>query len=818
MSASIEEFAVNHPIQYRAVIQPIETELSGHKKFDHKTINVIQGQTQSGKTEVTFLLAHCLRQQGYTVFLMTKKSNDLRNQFVQRSANYKHFRGVEMKSYDKSNKFDHRHMYIYEYWETHSSTQMNNFISGNSHKTAIIFDEFHIITHMMSDYIKHKGIVGEITTTHQLIISIMQKSLIFGITATPFSFRDADAIMANQKWQTRLFLLPPEPTPQQRYVSLLDTQRHTYDDYLDVLTRTPQYYNNKKIMPVVIFYDERTNESHMKLADQIRDKYPLSKVSIINQDYRADVVATYASALSQGFTSVVFIGHTCLTEGLSFRPHNIPNSDDYDYVIHGPTDLVFHENIKLEEKLEDIVQIIGRVTGYVPVDSSPDIRVYYSMKSAAWFQISGYLDKWFESYQDIDRKVIFAQPALSEEIEPLISPKPTKFYKNVNSAVCIQIFKRPDHIPSEWINLNPVVSPLNPTAEYAKLKVSEFHGQIAKQNKFKKDCNVMDHYPWYGGDRPVLKQVVIEPDCELRGERYLQNNIVIPHPMYIPADGAFENIPENVTWDQCLKLKFSTFIDSSNPLGYILIDDYIISCALKGQIVSRYVPDTYVFIEAPESIRLMGVFIDSFPYKKITAPMFKKSLLQMIADPTARFQFIAFMASQCKLDQGKKGTCLCIFHKYSKERCSIQMRINDCITEIVCLHPEMASVLNCQQTHSQTQVKITLSDLPAGRTGLKFKLKSKSKSKSIIQPASQSQQISSVVNEPPLQPVVVLNKASALSSSITNDKMLYIENQLGVIGSLTYGERRIRLEKELGKCPDKHNFTDWLNIKIRDDF
>ena len=736
---AINQFAQTHPIQYGSVIKKIERELRGTNPFDHKQINVIQGQTQCGKTEVTFLIASCLVKIGYAVFIMTKNSASLRDQFKQRARTYPNFRGQSIIDYKeaKTQSFKENTIYLYIYQDINHNHLNNTIAEILGHKkVAIIFDEFHIITSMFNDFITNDGFKKQISGSDQLMICRKQNVLTFGIDATPYEFRDAkDLLDSNPTFnlKTRLLSLPPEPNEHQSYISLLGTARHQYTDgnYVNDpinyrMSKTGNSkYGNKIVMPVVIYYDKITTDSHDMTATAIRTKYPEFLVVVINKDYPADINGTYMEALSKGYKGIVFIGHICLTEGLSFRSHDIPKVEQSPHIIFGPTDIVFFEGISLNSKLEEIVQVIGRATGYVPIDYQPDVCVWYSPKSTSYFQEGGYLDKWFIAYSNIDNKPVYSPPVLSEQEEPVISPTPTPFHKSVVSKITIRMYKASVSTPNPgWTQIKLRCQKFVPDDKFKKSLIKDFYSNKPKQGEFQRSFDSENIYPWYGNDRAVLREYFLKPsdgsegvnddseytdetECRTphprRSKTYNKGKgIIIPHPRFIPENGRFKDIDStNLTWSDCIKIDDidpEHYISEDNPVGYFIYDEYMFHFALKGQMAAKYSKaHGSTFAESDISIKLMDKFIHSLPYKKINIPKLI-SLVRELVKPSHQQNFDGITSKANKRGVNCKGSGDgCLFHRWTTALVPLKERTDGCVSDLKQYNPIFSDMFDSVQ-------------------------------------------------------------------------------------------------------------------------
>ena len=413
-------FKKNSPVQYDNVIKPLEHKLNGTTKFNDKETIIIQGKTQSGKTDITFLIASQMTQLNYNVFIVTKKSSILRDQFIERSKLCPYFisEDIILKEYSKTsvNNFNEKIIYIYLYGEDYGLMQLSKFICDKSIKnTCIIFDEFHITTGNLTNYIEHNGIYDDIKLTQDMIHIInhnkLCNSVIFGISATPFHYRDTLKIL--NIIDSSIYFLNPEPKGNQKYIDILDITRHEYskENYFkeaiayDMFYKTyhSKQYGKRKIMKVILYYDIRFNKSHNDNKKIIEDLYPNMLVQTLNQSNKISIIDIYRHALMSNIEGIVFIGHDCLSEGISFRPYELIelNKIKSDYIVFGPTDMIINPTIKLEYNLETIIQVIGRCTGYINnSDYKFEVRLWFSEAHNSYFKPDGHLDTFFKMYNN----------------------------------------------------------------------------------------------------------------------------------------------------------------------------------------------------------------------------------------------------------------------------------------------------------------------------------------------------------------------------------------------------------------------------------
>ena len=582
------------------------------------------------------------------------------------------------------------------YGEAWGLRQLNNFLKKcGEQKTCVFYDEFHLCTKHLDTYIENNGIT-ELSKDSADTLHIVQKfkSLIFGISASPFTFRDANTTI---KWPCNIFFLPVEPLENQKYIGLLDLSRYAYNDYIEdpIIENISPLHNNKSIVKVVIFYAESTNSGQEYLRDAIIERFEnevetlKTVIYLINQHNKPNILACYDKALLDKTDTIIFIGHTCESEGRSFGlPMHCDIKESDTHILVGPTDIVLNENIKLKEKFENIVQVVGRATRCVRNDVVFETRLWFSEKHSEYFQDDGHLNTFFRAYNDRARtglnEPIYNPPIVATGDKSTVCPPPTNCYKSISKKIHIEVKKLSEYesIPSDWIDLEPVYKKL-PVSNTDK--ITDYHENVMK-TKLKKQMGLSHNTCIYygpsidGSERPLIQSLVLSND--LKYSIYKSTaNIVIPHPCHMSSDGNFIDV-HVLTWNDTIQLKVNNTISIDNPKGYMIIDDYIICLSLKGQLISKYNHNTLTFKESNESIKFIYQFINSLPTKRLTIASLKKLIKQFVR-PLKMSAFEQLYGAIRDQSKCPVGCNTCIFHKWSKLLLSEEERMFGCIDELI---------------------------------------------------------------------------------------------------------------------------------------
>jgi hypothetical protein len=835
-------FKKNNPNQYDNVIKPLYNKLIGNTKFNDKETIIIQGKTQSGKTDITFLFASQMTQLDYNVFIVTKKSCILRDQFIERSKSCPYFinSSIILKEYSKNSKINTNSstkikiVYIYLYGEDYGLMQLSKFICDKSiEKSCIIFDEFHIATSNLTNYIEHNGIYEDIKLTQDMIHIInhnkLCNSVIFGISATPFHYRDTRQIL---KAIDSIYFLNPEPKGNQRYIDILDITRHEYSkvNYFNEPISYESYYKiyeskeygNRKIMKVILYYDIRFNDRHNENKQIIESLYPNMLVETLNQKNKVSIIDIYRTALMSNTEGIVFIGHDCLSEGISFRPYELIelNKIKSDYIIFGPTDMIINPDVKLEYNLETIIQVIGRCTGYININSKYkfEVRLWFSEAHNSYFKPDGHLDTFFKMYNNKhytnENEVVLNIPSLSIDKsddksdgidKTLICPPPTRAYKINLKKLDIEVRKLNNVNITSLNNLNYIDLKCQSiyTDKKFKLKINNnFNVNIndkvndyfnsKKQSDYHDNlylaCNkyydpsiskkILDRkiYTYYSSNDNKIINLVLSEDklcdkhktCEITklNKKYCEINngdecnichgyrdrpyvntefIVMPHPKYMNSNGTFnESTFNTITWDKCIIFTCEKHIDETNSKGYLIIDDHILLFSFKGELVRKHT--IHNFYVSNESINILNNFISSITsYVKLSYKTFIQEIKKYSEN---KDDFNKIIYDDFKIH---KMNCKCLFHKYCKQKDSLDNNIKNCINELKIKYPIL-----------KFKSKLAKSKLDLSKLDIKIKSKS-----SNIKP----KQISLTINKPnKLKETIKINLSKKVNQPINNEK------------------------------------------------
>ena len=691
----LEDFKSKNPRQYESVLLPLEDKLLGKKQFKAKEINLIHGKTQSGKTAITFLIAKLLSINNYATFIMTKKNTILRNQFLERAKLF----NVDLEGYTSKSVLNVNKTYIYLYDENQNISQLNNFMAEAKEKgvkTVILYDEFHLICKDIHSYIENRGLSDRPSASDQLFVSLELSTLIFAITATPYCFRDANTLL---KLNVNLYHLPEEPKEDsQIYIDLLDIKRQCYSDYSDIIGYKNLIYNDREQVRVILYYTSRFNEKQYSLETKLKAEYPDYQYYIINQDSKISIEECYKSfdVLKKG---IIFIGNTCLLEGISFgltEPLIIGNK-----IILGGTDLIIGSGTLLDANLENIVQIVGRITGYRPHDYNLDHVLWYPDDSnfREYFEEDGLLDEYYRKYQEyIDDPAFCLDKEVLHTLKvPMVTEiRPTRFYKScinkVSMEICKYSLKHDDYLDT-ILHLESSHAKFPAHEMYLNERVTDLYSNPSLQKEFRDahqkifgidENGYQSHiYPFYGGDRcrHLITNLVLNPFNEnvkfKRDEQYRNTEaIIIPHfKFFDPCGYTLENV-ENIRWKDTIFLRVENHLDEDNPIGYIIVDKYLVIFKLKGQLTSQF-SSSYIFEESEKSKQYMKDYIEKLPEKNINIRTFHNLLRSKIITKKL-IEFNTALLKECQ----KKCDKTCIVHKWFKMNISLEEKINGAVKEI----------------------------------------------------------------------------------------------------------------------------------------